>query len=341
MIALWQQIVRDPNLLSATVFGGCLLGVGLLSVLWFTVFQQDERRLRRRLERLHAAPRAPRVDAENRPVESVRRNKQDSSIATLDRLIKRTLPNINLLRLRLARSGWSLKIGDYILISLVTAAVTTAVLTFTFHLSLLINVLFGIVLGVGLPHMVVSRRIARRTKRFVALLPEGLDLIVRGIRSGLPASEALRTIADEIQDPVGKEFRDVTDQMRIGVAMDEALWSTAKRLAIPEFNFLVISLSIQQETGGNLAEILEKLSDMVRRREQMRLKVKAMSSEARASAMIIGSLPFVMAGVISFVNPEYMRTLWLDPRGWVMVGIGLTSLLIGLGIMAKMIRFDI
>jgi tight adherence protein B len=241
MIALWQQIVRDPNLLSATVFGGCLLGVGLLSVLWFTVFQQDERRLRRRLERLHAAPRAPRVDEENRPIESVRRNKQDSSIATLDRLINRTLPNINLLRLRLARSGWSLKIGDYLLISLVTGAVTTAILTFSFHLSLLINVLFGIVLGVGLPHMVVSRRIARRTKRFVALLPEGLDLIVRGIRSGLPASEALRTIADEIQDPVGKEFRDVTDQMRIGVAMDEALWATAKRLAIPEFNFLVIS----------------------------------------------------------------------------------------------------
>ena len=129
--------------------------------------------------------------------------------------------------------------------------------------------------------------------------------------------------------------------MRIGVAMDEALWMTAKRLAIPEFNFLVISLSIQQETGGNLAEILEKLSDMVRRREQMRLKVKAMSSEARASAMIIGSLPFVMAGVISFVNPEYMSTLFTDPRGWVMIGIGLTSLLIGLGIMAKMIRFDI
>jgi tight adherence protein B len=175
----------------------------------------------------------------------------------------------------------------------------------------------------------------------VALLPEALDLIVRGIRSGLPASEALRTIAEEIQDPVGAEFRDVTDQMRIGVAMDEAMWNSARRLAIPEFNFLVISLAIQQETGGNLAEILEKLSDMVRRREQMRLKVKAMSSEARASAMIIGSLPFIMAGVISFVNPDYMQTLFTDPRGWVMIGIGLTSLLIGIGVMSKMIKFEI
>ena len=341
MTALWGQIARDPNLLSATVFGGCLLIVAIITLVWFVLFQEDERRLRRRLERLNAAPRAPRPDQESQPTESLRRDRQDSSIASLDRLIKRVLPNVNQLRLRLVRSGWSLKIGDYLLLCLAVSAVSGVALAFFFGLSLLASGLSAIVLGVGLPHMLLSRRIVRRTKRFVGLLPEALDLIVRGIRSGLPASEAMRTIAEEIQEPVGSEFREVTDQMRIGVAMDEALWSAAKRLVIPELNFLVISLSIQQETGGNLAEILEKLSDMVRRREQMRLKVKAMSSEARASAMIIGSLPFVMAGVISFVNPEYMSTLFTDSRGWVMIGIGLTSLLIGLGIMGKMIRFDI
>ena len=162
--------------------------------------------------------------------------------------------------------------------------------------SWLIDALAAVVVGVGLPHVALRQQINRRLKKFVTLMPEALDLIVRGIRSGLPASEALKTIADEIDDPVGTEFRQVTDQMRIGVALDEAMWSAARRLGIAEFNFLVISLSIQQETGGNLAEILEKLSDMVRRREQMRLKVKAMSSEARASAMIIGSLPFIMCG---------------------------------------------
>jgi tight adherence protein B len=341
MTALLGQIARDPNLLSAAVFGGCLLIVALISLVWFVLFQEDERRLRRRLERLNAAPRAPSGGQENQPAESLRRDRQDSSIASLDRLIKRLLPNVNQLRLRLARSGWALKIGDYLLICLAVGTFSGLVLGFVVGLSMLVSALGAIVLGVGLPHMVLSRRIAQRTKKFVGLLPEALDLIVRGIRSGLPASEAMRTIAEEIQDPVGGEFREVTDQMKIGVAMDEALWSAARRLAIPEFNFLVISLSIQQETGGNLAEILEKLSDMVRRREQMRLKVKAMSSEARASAMIIGSLPFVMAGVISFVNPEYMSTLFTDPRGWVMIGIGMTSLLIGLGIMAKMIKFDI
>jgi tight adherence protein B len=341
MSAIWQQIVQDPNLLSAVVFGGCLLLVGLVSILWFALFQQDERRLRQRLERLQAGPRGPRTEHENQPIESLRRDRQDSSIATLDRLIKRALPNVNLLRQRLARSGWPLKIGDYLLICLVLGAVSALGLAIAFKLSLLISGLLAIVLGVGLPHVVLSRRIARRTRKFVMLLPEALDLIVRGIRSGLPASEALRTIAEEIQDPVGGEFREVTDQMRIGVAMDEAMWATARRLAIPEFNFLVISLAIQQETGGNLAEILEKLSDMVRRREQMRLKVKAMSSEARASAMIIGSLPFIMAGVISFVNFDYINTLFTDPRGWVMIGVGMTSLLAGIGVMAKMIKFEI
>jgi tight adherence protein B len=341
MTALWQQIIEDPNLVSAVVFGGCLLVVGLISVLWFVLFQQDERRMRRRLDRLHAAPRSARSGQDNQPIESLRRNRQDSSIATLDRLIKRILPNIDLMRQRLARSGWPLKIGDYLLICLVVGVVSAASMAIAFGVSVLISALSGIVLGVGLPHVILSSRIGRRTKKFVTLLPEALDLIVRGIRSGLPASEALRTISDEIQDPVGAEFREVTDQMKIGVSMDDAMWAAARRLGIPEFNFLVISLAIQQETGGNLAEILEKLSDMVRRREQMRLKVKAMSSEARASAMIIGSLPFVMATVITFVNPGYMNTLFTDPRGWVMIGIGLTSLLIGLGIMAKMIKFEI
>jgi tight adherence protein B len=343
MSPLLQQIARDPNLVSATVFGVGLVVVALVATLWLTLFQKDERRLRQRLERLQAGPRGRGVSAggEATPVESVRRNTRDSSIASLDRLIKRLMPNVGVMRLRLERSGWQLKIGDFLLICLGTGVLTTLAMSFALNLSFLISAALGLALGIGLPNFALQRRIARRMKKFTALLPEALDLIVRGIRSGLPATEALKTIGEEIQDPVGTEFRQVTDQMRIGVAMDEAMWAAAKRLGIPEFNFLVISLSIQQETGGNLAEILEKLSDMVRRREQMRLKVKAMSSEARASAMIIGSLPFVMAGVISFVNPAYIHTLLTDPRGWVMIGMGFTSLAVGLGVMAKMVKFDI
>lgn len=235
----------------------------------------------------------------------------------------------------------ALKIGDYLLICAGLWLATTIVLWLVFGFPILINILAGFTIGFGLPHVVIGRQITKRTKKFASLLPEALDLIVRGVRSGLPVTETLKTISEEIADPVGFEFRRISDQMKIGVAMDEAMWTTAKRLQIPEFNFLVISMSIQQETGGNLAEILENLSNMVRRREQMRLKVKAMSSEARASAMIIGSLPFIMCALISFINPRYMSTLFVDPRGWIMIAIGLTSLLIGIFIMSKMVRFEI
>jgi tight adherence protein B len=319
MNALLQQIATDPDLLSAAVFGGCLLTVGLVAVLWLTLFQQDERRLRRRLERLQAGTRGRKAaGGEQVQVESVRRNKKDSSIASVDKLIKRLLPNLGILRMRLERSAWRLKVGDFMLVCLGLGVATGLGVAFGVGLSPLVSACLGLAVGIGLPNLLLQRRI-----------------------TGLPATEALKTIGDEIEDPVGTEFRQVTDQMKIGVAMDEAMWASARRLAIPEFNFLVISLSIQQETGGNLAEILEKLSDMVRRREQMRLKVKAMSSEARASAMIIGSLPFIMAVIIFFINPGYMNTLFNDPRGWVMIGMGLTSLLVGLGVMSKMIKFEI
>ncbi|MDH3660094.1 MAG: type II secretion system F family protein [Alphaproteobacteria bacterium] len=296
--------------------------------------------MQRRIDQI-VDPRTASSHTAATPKESLRRNTADSKIASIDRLIKGMLPNIGLLRQRLERSGWPLKIGDYLLICTGLCLATALLLWLIFDFAIIINLLAGFTIGFGLPHIVIGRQIAKRTKKFAALLPEALDLIVRGVRSGLPVTETMKTIAEEIADPVGAEFQRISDQMRIGVSMDEAMWATAKRLQIPEFNFLVISMSIQQETGGNLAEILENLSNMVRRREQMRLKVKAMSSEARASAMIIGSLPFIMCAIISFINPRYMSTLFVDPRGWIMIAIGLTSMLIGLFIMAKMVRFEI
>jgi tight adherence protein B len=119
------------------------------------------------------------------------------------------------------------------------------------------------------------------------------------------------------------------------------MWQTAARLAIPEYNFFVISLSIQRETGGNLAETLQNLSEILRRRRQMRLKIKALSAEARASAYILGSLPFIMFALVNLLNPEYAGELFTDPRGLMMIGAGCTSMLVGVAVMVKMVRFEI
>lgn len=335
-----DSILTQPDVIEMAVLGIGVFAVLLLILSSFDLLGGGDKRMQRRIDQI-VDPRTASGQTTAAPVESLRRNTADSKIAGVDRLMKGILPNIGMLRQRLERSGWHLKVGDYLLISTGLWLVSALLLWLTLGYSIVINLLAGFTIGFGLPHVIIGRQIAKRTKKFATLLPEALDLIVRGVRSGLPVTETMKTIAEEIADPVGIEFQRISDQMKIGVSMDEAMWATAKRLQIPEFNFLVISMSIQQETGGNLAEILENLSNMVRRREQMRLKVKAMSSEARASAMIIGSLPFIMCAIISFINPRYMSTLFVDPRGWIMIAIGLTSMTIGMFIMAKMVRFEI
>ena len=332
--------LADPNLLAAAAFAAVLLALGAGFGVWTLVFQRDQRLLRRRVERLGRPAGAPAGAEPAQKIESARRQTSASSIKGVDRVLRGVLPNVNVLRQRLERSGWGIKVGDYLL-DCVGLGMVAALVAWWFALHPALAALVGVAVGTGLPHFVLARQIRRRIRRFTALLPEALDLITRGIKSGLPVSEAIHTIGTEIQDPVGFEFRQISAQMTIGMQMDEALWAAAKRLDTPEFKFFVISLAIQQETGGNLAEVLEKLSDMVRRREQMRLKIKAMSSEARASAMIIGSLPFIMAVLIYVVNTEYMMRLFTDPRGWMMIGGGLTSLALGITVMAKMIKFEI
>lgn len=144
-----------------------------------------------------------------------------------------------------------------------------------------------------------------------------------------------------MEDPVGIEFRRITNSVKLGQTLEEALWDASRRLDTPDFKFFVISLSVQRETGGNLAETLHNLGDILRKRQQLKLKIKAMSSEARASAYIIGSLPFIMLGILMMINRKYVMVLFTDPRGLIFVGVGL--LLIGLGalIMSKMVKFEI
>ena len=183
--------------------------------------------------------------------------------------------------------------------------------------------------------------IKRRQTKFLNFFPDAIDLMVRGIKSGLPISESITNVGTEIQDPVGEEFRIITDAVKFGRPMEEAMWEAANRLDLQEFKFFTISLAVQAETGGNLAETLNNLGDVLRGRRQLKLKIKALSSEAKASAIIIGALPFVMGGMIYLVNPDYIMKLFLDPRGHVMLGIGLCSFILGVGAMIKLVKFEI
>ena len=259
----------------------------------------------------------------------------------LEKVLAALVPKPDAMRLRLARTGLALTLGRYAALVTVAALLAVAALWLFVGLPPTVAIPVGLGLGLIVPHMIVGSLIARRTSRFIAALPEGIDLIVRGLRAGLPVSDSVVAVGREAVEPVGGIFRAISDRVRVGESLEDAITETARTMDAPELKFLSIVLSIQRETGGNLAETLANLSDVLRRRRQMKLKVRAMSSEARASAYILGALPFVMFAIILMVNPGYVLQLLDDPRGHILLAIGLSSIALGIGVMAKMIRFEI
>ncbi len=258
----------------------------------------------------------------------------------LDDLVRRLTPRPEALRARLAATGLEISLGRYGLICAGVAAVVPMLLMLK-GMAPPAAILIGVLAGLGLPHMAVGWLAKRRRGKFAKLFPEAIGLMVRGLKAGLPVTETMGVIGREVSDPVGAEFRRVSQQVRLGQSLEDAMWATAKRLNLAEFNFLVITLSVQRETGGNLAETLENLDEILRKRQAMKLKVKAMSSEAVASAGIIGCLPFVMSGMLFLVSRDYIMTLFRDPFGIIMLSGAGISLALGIGVMMKMVSFDI
>ena len=274
-------------------------------------------------------------------VAQLRRNFQDSTIPTLDRLLKRFVPPPAQLRRKLARTGRRISLGEYFLTNLIVGATVAGLAITLISAPPAVAILGGFAVGTGLPYFVIGRMATMRMTKFLKQFPDAIDLIVRGLKSGLPAAESITLVGQEVPDPVGSEFRHVTDSVKLGQPLEVALAETATRIPLTDFQFFVITLSVQKETGGNLTETLENLSNLLRRRHQMKLKVRAMSSEASASGYIIGSLPFIIGGVIYMLNPEYVGLLFTDPRGHIMLGVGLVWLAIGGFVMAKMASFEI
>ncbi len=324
-----------PTLL---VLAGVLISVLFVFFGLKTNPARSGKHLRRRLNRIRGGPTGGAGEAQ---AVSVKRSTIDSSMPSLDRAVKALIPHPEVLRERLRRTGSKLTIGEYVLFNFLTTMFAAYFVNKMFGLPLAVSGLAGITVGLGLPHKIVGFMIARRLSRFTTLFPEAIDLIVRGLKSGLPVTESIKVVGEEIGDPVGIEFRGIADAMKLGQSMEDSMWDTAKRLDTPDFKFFVISLSVQRETGGNLTETLDNLSDILRKRRQMKNKVKAMSSEAKASGIIIGSLPFIMFAIIYILNPGYVSQLFVDPRGQAMLAAGALSMLTGIAVMAKMIKFEI
>lgn len=267
-------------------------------------------------------------------------------LPTQDLGLAKLLPNPEKLALRLKQTGKKWTLARYMAIC-VGATVVIAIVLLSFGAPFLFAILSGLFVGMGLPHMFVGKLIAKRIKQFNGRFPDAIDLLVRGLRSGLPIAETLQAVSTEVPGPVGVEFKQVIERIRIGKSMEQALQDSADTLGTPEFQFFCITLAIQRETGGNLAETLANLSEVLRKRAQMKLKIKAMSSEAKASAWIVGALPFLVFILVTMMNPSYTAAFfpWTGPlydQRVMLTGLGgLCWMSMGVFIMAKMVNFEI
>ncbi len=200
---------------------------------------------------------------------------------------------------------------------------------------------FGIAGGYLLPRMYLGFRRKRFQNAFLDELPNAVEAIVRGVKSGLPLNDSIRVVAKEVKEPVRSEFQRVLDQQSLGKSMTEAVQILFERVPLPEVNFFVVVITVQQQAGGNLSEALGNLARVLRNRKKMKQKVKAMSSEAKASAGIVGSLPFFVAALVTMTTPSYLLPLVQTQIGMIWLGIAVVLMGTGIFIMNRMIQFDI
>ena len=252
-----------------------------------------------------------------------------------------SLPSISKLREKLDRTGKNISLLQYLAASIGVLAGSFLLFRFIFGFNPIISVLIAAFCTLIIPHFITTRWVNKRMKKFMLILPDAIDLIVRGLRSGLPVTESVNVIRDEIEEPVRSVFGEISQSVRIGVPFEDALMAAAKKLQLNEFNFFVISVALQRETGGNLAEILENLSVTIRARAMMKLKIKAITSEARMSAYIVGALPFLVMIILSVLQPGYLGPLTDDVRGNIAAICAALSFTFGMGVMIKMAKFQI
>jgi tight adherence protein B len=245
---------------------------------------------------------------------------------------KRTaLPTLLSSRLELALASTGNRIRPAHLVAVGIAAATTIGLAS-------VAALLGGAAAAGAPALLLRFAQSRYQRKFLDIFPDALDLIVRAVRSGLPAPEAIELVSREVRPPVGAEFEQLLDELRIGTELEEALQRAADRIRVPDFRFFAVSLLLQRQTGGGIAETLSNLGGIIRQRKALRMKARALTAEAKASAAIVATTPFVAGAGLFLINRDLIAVLFVDPRGRFMLGIAVASLLTGIAVMRALIK---
>jgi tight adherence protein B len=306
---------------------------GLAWVFLYPLLSGDRKAEQRRTAFAKSEPVARRAEGAQR---SRRQQVEDSLKEVEDRSKKaRSLT----LTSRIAQAGLSWTKRQFIIISVVVG-VTLFLTAFIGGVDLLPALGFGFAAGFGAPRWFLGHMKKRREKKFLEGLPDAIDVIVRGIKAGLPLFDSIKLVAADAQEPVKSEFAAIVETQAIGMPLGEACSRLYERMPVPEANFFGIVITIQQKAGGNLSEALGNLSKVLRERKRMKGKIKAMSMEAKASAAIIGSMPPLVVAGIYAMNPGYISLMWTTDTGRVMLVGCLIWMTIGIVVMKRMINFD-
>ena len=244
------------------------------------------------------------------------------------------------IKVRIVQAGLKFSETQFYIASLLLTLIV-AVATFVLGMPIFLVLGLAFVIGVGGPRLFVRVALKRRLGKFTEELPNALDVMVRSIKSGLPLNDAIRLIAGEAKEPVKGEFRKVVESQQMGFSVPEAISRMHNSVPLQEVNFFAVVITIQAQAGGNLSEALGNLSRVLRERKKMKAKVNALSMEAKASAAIIGALPFIVTLLVYLTSPQYIMILFTDPRGHMILGASAVWMSIGIMVMRNMINFDI
>jgi tight adherence protein B len=305
-------------------------------VAWVFIYPilSGERQAEQRQERVvRTEPVARATTGRNTP--KVRREQVEDTLKELEIRSKKqkSLP----IAMRLSQAGLDWSKRQFIIVSAIVGTVLF-VAVFIVGGNLIAAVGAGFAGGFGAPRWLLGFLKKRRESKFLHNFPDAVDVIVRGVKAGLPLGDCLRIIANEAQEPVRGEFKVIIEEQTVGIPMGEACAKLFERMPLPEANFFGIVVSIQQRSGGNLSEALGNLSRVLRDRKKMKAKIQAMSMEAKASAMIIAALPFCV--MLLVYSPNYIELLWTHPTGRFMMACSAGWMLMGVMVMKKMINFD-
>ncbi len=245
------------------------------------------------------------------------------------------------LRVRLRQAGltWSNRV--YYSVCAIVGSISVLLALLIFRIETFSAIAFSATAALLLPHLYVAWKRKSRFKAFTTEFPTAVDLIVRGIKTGLPVVDCFKIAASEVQEPVRGEFKMMVEDQTLGLPIHEAVQRMAERIPIAPARFFAIVIAIQSRTGGNLSEALSNLSKVLRERKKMEAKIRAVSSEAKASAMIIGSLPVIVAGIVYLTSPDYIMLLFSSLQGNLVLACSGLWMLVGVFVMRKMINFEV